>query len=87
MLKLIVVGSTKVSDQRSVQTGDYDGTFSSGDRFFNAIFRTDAGFGTACVDKLFGIGIFANTTDINNGFWRENVLFQLHHISKRGVPI
>lgn len=74
MLKLIVICSAKVSDHRAVKTGDDNSTATGELVLVDAVLGEDTLLYTCIVD-LFTVGIFANTADVDDGLWRESVLY------------
>lgn len=74
MLKLVVVCGTKVSDHGSIVTGNDDSTFSGGDGLLDAVLGTDTALNATGLDELVGVGVLANTADVDGRFWWENIL-------------
>lgn len=73
MLKLIVVGSAKVSDHGAVKTGDDDTTAASELVFVDPVLGEDTLL-RAGIGNLFTESIFANAADVDDGLRRESVL-------------
>ena len=74
MHKLVVIGGTEISDHGSIMTGDDDSTFSSGDGLLDAVLGLDTALNATGLDELVGVGVLADTPDVDGGFWWENIL-------------
>ena len=77
MLKLVVVGGTEVSDHGSVVAGDDNSTLPGGNRLFDTVLGTDTALNATGLDELVGVGVLADTTDVDSGFWWKNILVGL----------
>ena len=77
MLNLVVVGGTEVSDHGTIVTGDDDSTLSGGDSLLDAVLGTDTAHNATGLDELVGVGVLANTADVDGGFWWENILIRI----------
>lgn len=85
MLKLVVVGGTKVSDHGSIVTSDDDSALSGGDSLLDTVLGMDTAPNATGLGELVGIGVFANTTDVDSGFWWEDILVRVV-VSIKNLP-
>lgn len=74
MLKFVVVCRAKVSDHRTVKPGDDNTTATSKLVLVDTVLGEDTLLHAGIVN-LFAVGILANAADIDDGLWREGILY------------
>lgn len=74
VLKLVVVGGSKLGDHRAVMASDNNGAAASRVVRLNTIFSANTALGLASVTELVRGSILPNATDVDGGLGRKDVL-------------
>lgn len=83
MLKLVVVGSTKVSHHGTLKTGNDDTAATSELVLIDTVLGENALLHTSG-SELFTEGIFTDAADVDDRIWRESILiFLLGRVNRR----
>lgn len=75
VVKLVLVGSSKVGDHTTVVASDNNTAFSGGLDLIDAVFGVDTGL-FASFFKDVGVLVFADAADVGNGVFGEDILLR-----------
>lgn len=81
MLNLVFVGGSKVGDHATIVAGDDHATFSSRLSFVDAVFDVDASLFAGLSEDI-GVLVFADTANVHDGVFGEDVLRQTGALEK-----
>lgn len=77
VLNLVFIGGSKVSAHAAVVTSDDNTTLAGGLGFIDTVFSVYTGFLTGLLEDI-TVLVFTDTTDIDNGLLREQILESRH---------
>lgn len=75
VLKLVMIGSSKLSNHRTVVTSDHNGTATGGVVWLNTVFGANTTLALASLTELVCGSILSNTADVDGRLRRKDVLF------------